>query len=233
MKKTFWSLIALLTLLSLLLSACNVPQAPTLSAQEILEKVQAQTAAITSARVKLTADMASGGVQLTITAEGAVQPPDKAYMKMNIMNQTIETLMLGPTEAYMNTGSGWQKISTAEVNTNGLNIDLAASQTEVIKYLKNLAYKNTEQVGGVDCYHLTFDLDLQKALELAMSSDLTNQLGQLTGTASGEMWVGAQDFYMHKLVLKLALEAQKQKVDVTLTLEMSDFNQPVTFPSPN
>jgi outer membrane lipoprotein-sorting protein len=232
MKKTLWSLIALLTVFSLLLAGCNSSKVPTMSAQEILEKSQQEMANISSAQVKLVMDMTASGVQLSLNAEGAVEPPDKAYMKMSIMGQTIETLMLGPTEAYLNTGTGWEPVPASELGSSGMNTNLVTQQSELLNYLKNLAYKSTEQVGGVDCYQLTFDLDLSEALKLAMTQDITGVLGEISGTASGEMWVGTNDFYMRKLVLKMSFELQAQKVDVTMTMEMLNFNQPVTFPSP-
>lgn len=235
MKKTLWSLIALLTIFSVLLTACNTPQTAQLSAEEILVKSQEKSAAMKTAQIKMVMDMTASGMKFSLNAEGVVESPDKAHLKMSLMGQTIEVLTLSSTETYMKTGTAWEKIPADQMqSSSGMNTNLAIQQSELLKYLKNLSYKNIEKIGGVDCYHLTFDMDMQKALELAMGESGASSLGEIKSTTTtGEMWVGVDDFYTRKLTFTMNLEVQAQKMDLTMTLEMSEFDKPVTFPNPN
>jgi hypothetical protein len=176
---------------------------------------------------------------LSISGEGAFEKPEKAYIKLELMGETYEVVTESKDEVYVRQSEGeWEKMDSDSSGQPQVSPDIFSD----LKF-KDIAQKVTkgedEKVDGVDCYSVSFEMDVEKLLtkfsDALGSSDMSVE--ELLQSASiepvqGKIWVGKSDLVMRKLHLEIKATIETQEVEATLDLSISNINGKVTIPSP-
>ena len=82
----------------------------------------------------------------------------------------------------------------------------------------------------MDCYHLTFGVDMTEYL--AQLGEAGVQIDANTSEGAGEFWIGQEDFLMRKILFNLDAVIQGVTVNASTDIIMSKYNEPVEIPSP-
>jgi len=70
-----------------------------------------------------------------------------------------------------------------------------------------------ERIDGVECYHITFSLDMAKYLDNLGEAGV--QIDAATSKGTGELWVGADDFLTRKFLFNLDATVQGVTVNAS------------------
>lgn len=209
-----------------------------LTANELLTRSSEAIKDVKTLYIKITITSGSGGISIEINGEGVVEQPDKSYIEMNVFGQTIEMLMLSETEVYIKQpgSTNWEQVSLDQLNqvgglsqVGGLNIDVI-QQLGVIDFANNTNLGNAETIDGVDSYHITFNIDMEKYL--SQLGEFGTQIDVNTAKGTGELWVGKVDYLPRKFLFNLDASIQGVTINASTLLTLSKFNQPVDIPSP-
>jgi hypothetical protein len=175
-----------------------------------------------------------GGEDITIKAEGRSETPDKTYMKMELMGQEIEMLIISKTEAYMRTSDAkeWQAIPADQLkNSGGANPDVLG-QIKIGDLVNDMTLDDTETINGEKCYRITYTMDMEKYFKKAAAGQPTQGLDFENSSAEGTIWIGVKDLRTYQYEMVMTMEVQGQEMTVITTIEFYDFNEPVEFPNP-
>jgi len=208
------------------------PQQNTLTAQEVLNKTTDAMQAIKTMSMVMKVTSGGGGVSVEINGEGVIEMPDRAYIKMDLAGQSIEILTLSKTETYVKQpgSTKWEPGSADQLGLIGnMNVDVI-QQLGITGFANDIKLAGDENVEGVNCYHITFSLDMTKYL--AQLGDAGSQLDAATAKGSGELWVGTDDFLTRKFLFNLEASSQGVTINVSTLLTLNKFNEPVEIPSP-
>jgi hypothetical protein len=74
---------------------------------------------------------------------------------------------------------------------------------------------------------LGIDLPLYLAQRAPAAS---SQIDLVASRARGELWIGVDDFLVHKFYIEMEIVSQGQSLPIYATIEFSGYNQPVEFP---
>lgn len=226
------SFILLASVLALTLGACNALKPMT--AMEVMQKSVDNTNQVKSLKYQLTVGIDAAGQALEMEGDGVVQMPDQSYATMDVLGQTVETLQLGKEEVYVRTAGteAWQPVTQDQLAQSGLNTDVLSQQNMYFEFYQDAQLGEEEQVNGVDCYHVTFDLDLTGLLDKMMQAEVRSMIDTTGGSAFGESWVSKKDLLIQKVSITMNYVIQGQAVKSTTLMEYSDFNEPVEIPTP-
>ncbi len=234
MKRTVLSIISTVILLALLLAACQTaaPVERLSDPVEILKRSAEAAQNMKSAKMDFTIAISSGGMNISFKGEGVVKTPDQSYVKMNMMGQNYETLMINKDEMYVRLSSNdpWTKMDLSNAAQPGMNPDFFGQQEAMISLYQNPTLMGVETVEGEETYHITFTMDLQQVLNLTGAQSPETQ--EMTGTAKGEVWIGVADLLMRKSVITMDYLFKGVQAVMDMTMVMKDFNKPVDIPKP-
>jgi hypothetical protein len=243
--KRFSILLAVVLALVLLLPACGTPA---LTAQQILEKTFANMSEVNTVSFTMTEDMSFMGQTMNASASGYSQPPDKSYSTLTMSyggtTYTTETLQVGPGEVYMRMSGdpSWTLASADQTATtdNAIMFYAKADPEQAKQWYLNPVLQGIETADGVRCYKLAYELDAETAFEQILSGlagSLESAGVTITpGESTGVMYIGVNDFLVYKNTgtITMTIEVQGASVDLAVDIEahFTDFNKPVTFPTP-
>jgi hypothetical protein len=203
-----------------------------LTAQEILDKSTEAMKNVKTMSLQLIVTSGSAGISIEINGEGVIEQPDKAYLKMDYAGQTIEVLTLSKTEAYIKQSGSttWEPIAVEQLSQpGGMNVDVP-QQLGIAGFADDIYLAGSETIEGVDCYHLTFGVDMTKYL--AQLGEAGAQIDANTSEGAGEFWIDKEDFLMRKFLFNLDVAVQGVTVNASTQITMSKYNEPVKIPSP-
>ena len=207
-------------------------QQPELTAQEILNKSSEAMKSVKTLSLQLTVTSGSSGISIEIKGEGVIEQPDKAYLKMDYAGQTIEVLTLSKTESYIKQygSTTWEPIAAEQLNQlGGINIDVL-QQLGIASFADDIFLAGSETIEGVNCYHLTFSVDMAKYL--AQLGEAGAQIDVNKSEGSGEFWIDKEGFLMRKFLFNFDAAVQGVTVNASTVIMMSMYNEPVEIPSP-
>ena len=146
-----------------------------------------------------------------------------------------------------------QEGSGSQMSLEGLGID-------PIQWLQDPTVEGTETVGGVETDHISSQVDVNALLDdvdaiLAkvkaqglpgaageqipdrIPADARSQIEEAVKTANVDVWSGQDDHTLRKLTLALDVEPPADSggprtLDLTLSIELSDLNQPQSISAP-
>jgi len=236
MKRKLTILLAVMMLLALLLSACQktATAVPLMTdPNEILKKSFETTKTMKSAKVAIDISVSAQGLNMVFTGEGAVKMPDQSYMKMKVMGQEYEMLMLSKDEVYVRTAADkpFTKVDSSQMNQVGTNPDFLSQQVKMLELYENPKLIGVEKLDGVDTYHISFTMDLQKVMNMT-GQQLPPEAKDMKGNAEAEAWITTADLYQVKSVIKMDYVFQSVAAKLEMTMTMKDINQPVDLPKP-
>lgn len=207
-------------------------QAKALSAQDILDRSTEAMKTVKTLSLRMVVASGSAGILMEIHGEGVIEQPFKAYLKMDYAGETIEVLTISQTEAYIKQpgSASWEAIEASQLSQpGGMNVDVI-QQLGIVGFADELELADPESIEGVDCYHITFSLDMTKYLsELGPAGA---QIDATTAHGAGSIWVGQDDFLTRKFVFRLDAAVQGITVNASTEITLFDFNLPVEIPSP-
>ena len=208
------------------------PPVKELTAQEILDKSTEAMKNVKSMGFQLAVTSGGVGVSIEINGEGVIEQPDKAYIHMDFAGQAIEMLMLSKTEVYMKQpgSTNWEPVAADELSLSGrMNFDVI-QQLGVVGFANEINLADPEIIDGVNCYHLTYSLDMAKYL--SQLGDLGSQIDASSATGTGDLWVGKGDFLTRKFLFNLDATTQGVTISASTQLTLAKFNEPVVIPAP-
>ncbi len=94
------------------------------------------------------------------------------------------------------------------------------------QYYTNVMRLSDEIIGGVDCYHLKFDVDAAKLAAASSGLDLGK------ATIAAEVWVGKADSLQRQMQLLIKLPTSSGNISGTMRIGLSSFNDPITITPP-
>ncbi|MFQ5875346.1 MAG: LppX_LprAFG lipoprotein [Dehalococcoidia bacterium] len=225
------------TLLLILVAACDSDQTPTpaamvdgLSAEEILLKASERFEALRSFHFEMTHQ--GGGTPIAMglemeVAEGDVVFPDR--MAATIQARTsglfleVSAISIGDN-TYLTNPFTRRYEDLSDVITPGGFFDPAEGVGSVIREAKNVSVLAEESLEGVSVFHLSGEVQSEELKPISGSAVEGH-------TLKAELWVGTEDFLVHKLTLKGRI-TQDETEDITRTILISAFDEPVTIEAP-
>lgn len=226
--------LSIVILLSSLLAAC-APQAPALSPEEIISR--SETAMKQAAAYEMTIKMkiTVSGLTMDMNMSGAFQAPDKAYLKMEIpMTGEIEMYIPDKDTVYVKGatfGTSWTKMNADEFGDTSANTGMLQSPGKFVDFAEGVSLAGVENVGGVTCYHISATLSADKMMEvLGAIADMG--LGMTIQDMPVDMWIGADDFYIRKVGMKMEMSISNQKASYDMTFDIFNYNLQYSFPTP-
>jgi outer membrane lipoprotein-sorting protein len=236
-------------LLALLLASCNAipsllstptalptatptpaPTTPPSSAVDILAQATAAMEQVESMLFTYTVKVDAAGQAMTTDGQGAFQKPDQMYMKLSVLGQNIEMLMLGPDKFYVKM-PGSDKFSLAPTALSGLSgaPDILA-QLKVGDFASTTTLEGEEILDGVPTNVVSFDMDVAKYLQTDQANASVFDPAKTTG--KGKIWIGKEDGLIYKLALEMNMDVADNPVTMQTEMLFSNFNEPVDMPQP-
>ena len=232
MKKFFLVMIASLFLLSALLVSCT-PAA--LTADQVIQKMADNGKNLKSGHLQMEMNMAVGTQTVKLTTTGIFENPDKSFLTVSMLDQSIQVLSISPTEVYQRESEtdAWVKSTKFVSDQTGNMFDFTKNPDQLLKYYKNAKLLPEESVdGNTPSYHVSFDLDVAGMMKAAGVSDSALQGIEFKGPAQVEAWIGKTDFFTRKQTSKFIMVSNGQEVSVDVLITQTGINQPVTIPTP-
>jgi hypothetical protein len=181
--------------------------------------------------MKITLNTQSGIMPITLKGDGVAERPDKVYIKLSFLFQNYEILSLGADEVYVKQlGSNtWVRTSEEQIDLPTSLLSKAFSLLEVRDSAIDPKLAGIEEVNGVTCQQVTLGIDLP--LFFAKHAPIaSSQIDLVASRARGELWIGVDDFRIHKLYIEMEIVSDGETIPVNATIEFSRFNEPVVFP---
>lgn len=231
-KKTLFVFVLIASLFVLALTACS---SKPLTAEEVLKQSGEKMAEVNSMQISAEIGLNSQGMTIAIPMEIAMEKPEKAYIKLSVMGQEMEVVVLSKDEVYIKTPPAtiYEQVPADQLGTaGGIDPSMAAGLADVTDIATNLVKEKDEKLDNVDCYVVSFEVSL---------SDLLAKIGPevqdaLTGMElqplKGMMWVGKKDLLIRKIDMSTSLTSELLSGDLTITLNFEKFNETVEIPNP-
>lgn len=271
--KRFLLLLAALTAILLLASACGVNAANSAQSVPPLQVLQKSYSAMKQLKTAHFAmqiaeqvSMGSGtSTNLKISANGDEVLPDKAEVHLTELGMSFSAITLG-REMYMQNSKGqWYVLQLNQVEGAAGN---PFSGTSISSYdsLLELASKahfvdhGIQKLNGQSLRHITVTLD-KNALQQIISTTLDSSLGSASSTSMNQilnelnmkntaldLWIDPATYYVHQMELKYTMSinagsfitptpSTTTSYDISVgsdtTIDISNFNAPVTITAPN
>ena len=155
----------------------------------------------------------------TASGEGVVTMPDRVHMeRMSSYDEAaVETIVIGSTGYWVDesVSGGWNSGPIAPFASN------PARWVELLQFYSSPILLAEERISGVDCYHVSFAVDLEPGW-----------LGLFSGGGTGEAWISKADLTLVKANYNLRYEGARESATMHLTLELSELNESVTIVAP-
>jgi hypothetical protein len=194
----------------------EAPAEVALSPDEILGRSVETMNGVTSAHIVFEQEVVGS---YTASGEGVLVLPDRAHFEKTSTydEEPVETIVIGATGYWVDesVSGGWNSGPIAPFASN------PARWVELLRFYQNPTLLGMETVHGVDCYRLQFDVTFEPGW-----------LGLFSGEGTGEAWVAEGDFSLAKAVYAVTYEGARESDSMKLTLELSDFNAPVSIEAP-
>jgi len=233
MKKFSFFMILLLSV-SFLLISCSAPAK--LTADQVLQKLAENSKNLKTGQITLDMEMSVAGSSININSTGVFENPDKSFLTMDMMGNTIQVLVLSPTEVYtrQDESGSWTKSPAAAEAQTGSLYDFTRNPELLLKYYKNAKLLEEKAIPecSAACYHLSFELDVSELFNATGDMQSALQNVKFSAPALVELWIDKTDFFTRRQESNFAMEVNGQEVEVEAVITQTGINQPVTIPSP-
>ena len=203
--------------------------------EEIISRGMENMKAVTTMKYMMNNSMTGGGIGVTGNVKGRYQTPDQHFIQLNLGGNAIEILSLSPEAYFMRTPETpeWVPFSQAKVK-QVYTLFTIMNPFDLLKLdglALNLQKLDNVQIDGVDCYHLQFDMDMDKYIEMMGKSDL-GPVDLSQASAVGQIWVGSKDLLFRQTQFDFVAHETGGDVGVKEKWVYYDFNQPVEILEP-
>ena len=194
----------------------EMPSEIALSAEEIMAQSEEVMRGVTSAHIIFSQEDVGN---YTASGEGVVAMPDRGHFEkmLSYDEAPVETIVIGSTGYWVDesVSSGWNSGPMAPFASN------PARWVELLLFYSSPILLAGERISGVDCYHVSFAVDLEPGW-----------LGLFSGGGIGEAWISKADLTLVKANYNLRYEGARESDTMHLTFEMSELNEPVNIVAP-
>lgn len=270
--KRFLLLLAALTAILLLASACGVNAANSAQSVPPLQALQKSYSAMKQLKtahftmqLAEQLNMGSGSsTNLKISANGAEILPDKAEVHLTELGMSLSAITLG-REMYMQNSKGqWYVLQNqAEGATGNPFSGTSLSSYDSLLELASKAHfvdHGIQKLHGQSLRHITVTLD-KNALQQIISATLGSSLGSASASSMTQLlnmlnmknttldlWIDPATYYVHQMELKYTMSMNPNSfitptpststslnisIGSDITIDMSNFNAPVTITAPS
>lgn len=176
---------------------------------------------------------------------GLLSTSEKLFVEFGGTSYEVPAELMAQLERAQRQGSSQQQMSIRDLDLDPLS------------WLNDPKVEGAETVGGAETDHISAAVDVPALLDdvdkvLAKASaqglptgdqvpsripaDARSQIEDAVKTATIDVWSGTEDHTLRRLALKLSLDLQgsdgPRAVDIALTIELTDLNQPQTIEAP-
>jgi hypothetical protein len=214
-------------ILLIAVSACSSAAGRNQLMQDGLSKLEKVSSIVYDLNVGIWQD----GSLVQVMGEGQYKNPDQSYLKLTSVGTNFEILSLSLDKTYMKdpASGNWQPISSSDLAQSGFSANYFQQQLELLKAYDQPKLIGSEEIDGVKCSHIQFEISSSLLSEVFLRSILTGAK-DLTGLQiNGEIWIGKQDALTRKSVVEINIG---QAYKMTTTLTYKEFNSEITFPIP-
>jgi hypothetical protein len=188
--------------------------------------------AITTMKYMMNTSAKGSGYGALADGKGRYQSPEQFYLQLNFSGDAVEILSLSPSAYYWRLpgGSSWEPTTQQEVNklytvTNPFELLKLEGMALDLQKLEN------EQVDGVDCYRIQFNLDLPKYIQMIGYDSLGPvNLNHATGVV--QIWAGVDDLFFRQTRIEITSTDTGEEASIMEKWVFYEFNQPVEIPLP-
>ena len=223
-------LVSLVTLIGCSTSTTTTSTAVSLTASQVISQASDKLDAVNSFHCTL--DQTGGGTPIGSGVEmtkvnGDIVKPDKLQATLtgtvSGMSVTIQMISVG-TVTYMTNPltNSWEQLPTEFAVLSVFNPNTGV--TAIMRGITGLSKLSDEQLAGVNCYHLSGNIDSANLSPITGSS--------VPGTAIGvELWVGKDDLLVRSIKLTGQITATEVQ-GIVRTLSLSNFNETLNIALP-
>ena len=232
MKKTFLLWVTALFLFSALLVSCSPAS---LTADQVIQKLADNGRKLKTGHIQMDMKMSAGDQTLEITSSGIFENPDKSYLTVSVMGQSLQVLSLSVTEVYRRASEtdAWVKSIESDSGQTVSMYDFTKNPEQLLKYYKNAKLLPDASVEGCpSCYHVTFELDVAEMMKAGGVDAATLQSVEFKGPALVDAWISKTDFFTRKQTSKFTIVSSGAEITVDVLVAQTEINQPVVIPTP-
>lgn len=214
-----------------ILSGCGT--APAGSPRQIAGKAIKAQERLKSVRIRLESEVEREGpsgqpITNTYLGEGYYEKPDRSKMTITSVSGKTQVVAIGDsTFVKMPGSSAWSKRLTGEDASRGF---APGSVSEYLKYTKGLQLVDRKG----DTYHLRFKMDMTRYVGAAKTADVDPAVFKGTQTTM-DVWILKDDFYVKRAKMSFSGDLSRigaGKLKMTVDVEFSEFNEPVSIEAP-
>ena len=230
-KAILVSSIVLILVSAFILTACAPKE---LTANDVVQKMADNSKKLKTGHTDMQMNISAAGQTITGSMQGIFENPDKSLISMDLLGTHVEVLTQSPADVYQRPSSSqaWQKVPQSTTSQFGNALDISKDPEKLLKYYKNLKLIGKEAVDEVECYHLSFELDLMEVMTGLGVNTASLAGASFKGPAAIESWVGSKDFFTRKMNEKFTMLSEGQEVIVDVTVHLTELNKPVEIPKP-
>jgi hypothetical protein len=231
-KKIFFVFITALFLLSAMLVSC-APVA--LTADQVIQKLAANGKNLKTGNIQMDMNMTVNGQTVGLTSTGIFENPEKSYLTVNLLGQSIQILSISRTEIYQRDTEKdpWVKSDASASDQAGNMYDFTKNPEQLLKFYKNAKLLPEESVEGCPtCYHVSFELDVAEMMKAGGVSESVLRQVEFNRPANVESWISKTDFFTRKQTSKFTLITAGQEVSMDILIALTEINKPVVIPTP-
>ena len=224
-------LVSLVTLIGCSTSTTTVTTtAASLTASQVISQASDKLDAVNSFHCTL--DQTGGGTPIGSGVEmtkvnGDIVKPDKLQATLtgmiSGMSVSIQMISVGAVTYMTNPlTNSWEQLPTEFAVLSVFNPNTGV--TAIMRGITGLSKLSDEQLAGVNCYHLSGNIDSANLSPITGSS--------VPGTAIGvELWVGKDDLLVRSIKLTGQITATEVQ-GIVRTLSLSNFNETLNIALP-
>ncbi len=202
------------------------------TAEEILSIGTANMQGVPTMRYMMNTSMSGGGYGGLADGKGRYQTPEQFYLQLNFSGEAVEILSLASNLYYWRRpgSAAWEPTTQQEVN----KLYTVTNPFELLK-LKDMAVNlqkhENEQVDGMNCYHIQFELEMPKYIEMIGYGSIGPvNLNRANGVV--QIWAGKDDLLFRQVRIKITSAEVEGEASIQEKWIFYDFNQPVEIPLP-
>lgn len=208
----------------------------------LLEQSSQAQQAVETFRGRMSADMKMTGMTVSMKADYAFRLPDEMYMRMEADPVSSEMVMTEGRFFMKIAGAEWEEMPSEDAlpfDPESM-MDVASMAESGLELLENLEIHEGEVIDGVETVHISYEVDMEKAMGQASDllgesfSDLLGEIGEsadLSGKLPTDIWLGEDDKLPRRMEFQMEGKLFGEDYEMKMTMELFDYDEPVDIPS--
>jgi hypothetical protein len=199
-----------------------------LPADQILTVSTNNTMVATSLKFSMTSSIQENDTAIMVTGNGIMVPPDQFDFNLNYGGDAIEILRLGPTESYFRF-PGEQSWTDVSGEIGSYIVTTPIEQFRLRDLAENLVKLDNEDVDGINCFHIRFDMNMNEYFKMIESKN-SGEANDFSGVI--DIWAGKDDLLFRQTVIEVKYEVSGYTLKFKEKWKFYDYNEPVELPKP-